>query len=131
MNGMNIQTTAMAQTLHVDTSLISKWRTGTRQLTKHSVYFDDVINYILTNDNNNSNTSLISVLKDLFPHEKFDDTQSIEHHLRYALSNESLKEIAPTHQQIFGNVKTVPVIVFNENDGRREALSKIFDFFRL
>lgn len=128
MNGMNIQTTAMAQALHVDTSLISKWRTGTRQLTKHSVYFDDVINYILANDDNNLDTSLISVLKDLFPHEKFDDTQSIEHHLRYALSNESLKEIAPTHQQIFGNVKTVPVIVFNENDGRREALSKIFDY---
>ena len=127
MNELNIPTTSMAQALHVDTSLISKWRTGSRQLNKNSVYFDEVIDFILNNDDT-SQSSIIRVLRDLFPHEKFSDEHSIEYHLRYALSNENLTQIAPTHQQIFGNVKTVPVIIFNENDGRREAVSKILDY---
>lgn len=127
MNELNIPTTSMAQALHVDTSLISKWRTGSRQLNKNSVYFDEVIDFILNNDGT-SQSSIIRVLRDLFPHEKFSDEHSIEYHLRYALSNENLTQIAPTHQQIFGNVKTVPVIIFNENDGRREAVSKILDY---
>ncbi|MGN1411880.1 MAG: hypothetical protein ACI4WH_05140 [Oscillospiraceae bacterium] len=128
MNGMNIQATTMAQALHVDVSLISKWRTGTRQLNKNSVYFDEVIKFILDSDKDTSHSLIVSVLTDLFPHETFNDDYSVEYHLKYALANENLKEIAPTHQQIFGNVKTVPIMVFNENDGRREAVNKILDY---
>ena len=128
MNGMNIKTSDMAQVLHVDTSLISKWRTGTRQLKKNSVYFDEIIKFILDSDKDISHSSIINVLKDLFPHENFDNDYDVEYHLRYALANESLKEIAPTHQKIFGSVKTVPIMVFIGNDGRREAVQKMLDY---
>ncbi|MGN0605404.1 MAG: hypothetical protein ACI4JM_02665 [Oscillospiraceae bacterium] len=49
MDFLNIQTTAMAKSLHVDPSLISKWKSGARQLTEQSVYFDDVIQFLLEN----------------------------------------------------------------------------------
>lgn len=128
MNEMNIKTSDMAQALHVDTSLISKWRTGTRQLKKNSVYFDEIIKFILDSDNDISHSLIINVLTELFPHENFSDDYNVEYHLRYALANENLKEIAPTHQKIFGNVKTVPTMFFTGNDGKREAVQKIFDY---
>ena len=100
MNELNIPTTSMAQALHVDTSLISKWRTGSRQLNKNSVYFDEVIDFILNNDGT-SQSSIIRVLRDLFPHEKFSDEHSIEYHLRYALSNENLTQIVEPAEIVF------------------------------
>lgn len=128
MNGMNIKTSDMAQFLHIDTSLVSKWRTGKRPLNKNSVYFDDIIKFILDYDNDTSKSLIIKVLTDLFPHEEFSNKYTVEYHLRYALANENLKDISPTHQKIFGSVKTVPTIIFNENDGRREAVNKILDY---
>lgn len=47
IDSLHIKTVSMAAALHVDASLISKWKSGKRVLTDKSMYFDDVIAYFL------------------------------------------------------------------------------------
>lgn len=40
MEALNIQTVSMSRFIHVDASLVSKWKTGDRTLSEKSIYFD-------------------------------------------------------------------------------------------
>ena len=42
MDRLGLSTAALARRLHVDASLVSKWRSGSRRLSAKSVYFDEV-----------------------------------------------------------------------------------------
>lgn len=128
MDFLNIQTTAMAKALHVDPSLISKWKSGARQLTEQSVYFDDVIQFLMENSGYNDYRTLRSVLTELFPHEQFTEYSQLEKFLRYALSDKISDSTSDISQAMFGNVKTVPVMIFNEMQGRHDAVNKLFDY---
>ncbi|MGN1223702.1 MAG: hypothetical protein ACI4TG_01205 [Ruminococcus sp.] len=128
MNFLNVQTTAMAKALHVDPSLISKWKSGTRQLTEQSIYFEDVIHYLIESSYSDDFGTLKSALSDLFPHEQFSDNAQIEKHLRYALSGEIPENPTSLSQVMFGNVKTIPVMIFDQMEGRQEAVNKLFDY---
>lgn len=128
MNFLNVQTTAMAKTLHVDPSLISKWKSGARQLTEQSVYFNDVVHYLIESSKFDNFRTLKNALIDLFPHEQFSDNSQIEKYLRYALSGEISANTSDQSQVMFGNVKTVPVMIFDKMEGRQEAVNKLFDY---
>lgn len=52
IDSLHIKTVSMAAALHVDASLISKWKSGKRILTDKSMYFDDVIAYFLEQNRN-------------------------------------------------------------------------------
>lgn len=52
IDSLHIKTVSMAAALHVDASLISKWKNGKRILTDKSMYFDDVIAYFLEQNRN-------------------------------------------------------------------------------
>ena len=45
MNYTNTPTVQMAQALHIDASLVSKWKTGARNLSAKSIYFADVVDF--------------------------------------------------------------------------------------
>ena len=47
MEQLNLPTVYMAQSVHVDASLVSKWKTGRRTLSSRSVYFDDIIQCLM------------------------------------------------------------------------------------
>lgn len=126
---LNIQTTTMAKALHVDPSLISKWKSGARQLTEQSAYFDDVIQYLIKSSSYDDYKTLKNALTDLFPHENFLEYSQIERYLRYALSDNKISDDNPDKSQIlFGNVKTVPAIIFDNMEGRHDAVNKLFDY---
>lgn len=128
MDFLNIPTTIMAKSLHVDPSLISKWKSGARQLTEQSVYFDDVIRFLLESSINDDYRTLRSALSDLFPHEQLEEYPQIEKYLRYALSDKGSDVTTDNSQVMFGNIKTVPVMIFDEMEGRHDAVNKLFDY---
>lgn len=123
MNYLNIKTSSMAKSIHVDSSLISKWKSGQRQLNEESIYFDDIIKFIAEYDSSNNYATLIKVLTELYPDESVSDESSIIITLRKTLcGNTKVKPVV-----LLGNVKTFPVAFFDGIEGQQEAVRKLFD----
>ncbi len=127
MNFLKISTADTAHILHVDASLVSKWRTGSRAITEKSVYFEDIIQYIL---NNHSDEELGRALGSIFPHENLSGHDEIEHHLRYALSGKNNSRNKFKTQLLFGNAKekTATAVCYEGNEGRRRATQEMLDY---
>lgn len=122
MNYLNIKTSMMAKYIHADSSLISKWKSGQRQIDERSVYFDDVISFIMEYDEKNNYTTLKKVLNELYPDQNSSDDE-IESMLRNALCADT----EPDPGIFFGNVKTIPIAVFNGIEGQQKAVLQLFD----
>lgn len=128
MNFMGIHTLQMAQAIHVDASLISKWKTGNRSFSDKTLYFEDVVNYILHQAKVTDNRSLKKVIINFYPHEKITEN-NIEKFLRQILSDK--KDIDAnffSNQLLFANTNTVSTVVFENNTGKREAIKKLLDY---
>lgn len=128
MEQLNIQTVSMSRALHVDASLISKWKTGDRNISAKSIYFDDIIDYLLEQSTRTIHQNLKNALMDLYPHESIEDETQLSLLLRQALSNAQPKFKSPEKQLLSDNANTISALTFDENSGRREAVFKILDF---
>ena len=49
MDRLGLSTASLARRLHVDASLVSKWRSGSRRLSAKSVYFKEVCRHAVRN----------------------------------------------------------------------------------
>ena len=58
MNYTNTPTVQMAQALHIDASLVSKWKTGARNLSAKSIYFADVVDFFISLNTEDENYAL-------------------------------------------------------------------------
>lgn len=128
MEALNIQTVSMSRSIHVDASLVSKWKTGDRNLSPKSLYFEDIIDFIMQESTNTIHQTLKAALIDLYPHETIDDEIQLENLLRRALSNIDSKNNVNKNQLSLNSKNTVTAITFQENSGRREAILKLFDY---
>lgn len=128
MNSLDVPTVSMAQFIHVDASLISKWKSGNRTLTGKSIYFDDIIHYLLMISQKSSHQILRSALTDLYPHNDLTDDSSLEPLLRLALSNPKSHKATKEHQLLTDGTNSVNSLVFEDNSGRRQAISKLLDY---
>ena len=66
MDRLGLSTAGLARRLHVDASLVSKWRSGNRRLNVKSVYFEDICEMLLEQDR----TALCDALRSLIPLEE-------------------------------------------------------------
>ena len=128
MEYLNIQTVSMSRTLHVDASLVSKWKSGDRVLSPKSIYFDDIIDYFLKEDKKTNHSSLKNALLDLYPHEHISDISEIELLLRQALSNGKLRVQTNNQSVLSDGTKSIPALIFEDNSGRRAAITKLLDY---
>lgn len=67
MNTLRISGNEMADCLHVDNSLVSKWRNGRRELRPDTVYMADILQYALKLDEPGGYPRLRSLLGPEFP----------------------------------------------------------------
>lgn len=126
MEYIGIQTTALAQALHVDASLISKWKTGNRTLSAHSIYMNEVIAFFL-----NDETCPVSIVKqalgDMYPHEEITTPNQLEALLRRALTTNTLP--LPAMPALSGpGSSSLTALSFTGNSGRREAISQLLSY---
>lgn len=128
MEHLNIQTVSMSRAIHVDASLVSKWKSGDRTLSKRSIYFDDIIDYLLDQSTQTMDQNLKEALTELYPHEKVETTQELEHLLRQALSDHRSLASATQHQMFSEHTKTIPTLLFEESNGRRKAIDNLLDY---
>lgn len=128
MECLNIQTVSMARALHVDASLISKWKNGDRLLSAKSIYFDDAIDFLLEQSTNTMHQNLQYALIALYPNVILDDEIKIEHYLRLAINSKKSVQNSVTPPLSAENTKSITSLVFDRNEGRREAVEKLLDF---
>ena len=128
MEKLNIHTVSMSQVIHVDASLVSKWKSGNRKLSPKSVYFDDIIDYILEESTNTLHQNLKNALLDIYPHETIDNDVKLELKLRELLSSSMPRSTSPENKLQSDNSSAVTALLFQNNSGRREAVFKMLDY---
>ncbi len=128
MKCLNIQTVSMARALHVDASLISKWKNGDRTLSSKSIYFNDVIDYLLEQSTNTMHQNLQDALLALYPNIILEDETKIEHYLRLAINSKKTLQQSVSLPLSEKNTNSITTLVFERNEGRREAVERLLDF---
>ncbi len=128
MEKLNIHTVSMSQAIHVDASLVSKWKSGSRKLSAKSAYFDDIIDYILEESTNTLHQNLKNALLDVYPHESIDNDVRLELKLRELLSSNMPRINSPENKLLSDNSSAVTALLFHNNEGRREAVFKMLDY---
>lgn len=128
MDYMNMQTGYLAQTIHVDASLVSKWKSGSRALSPSSIYFDDVINAFLKYKNDDENSLLKSALFELFPSESPKTSKELTVVLRRILASDKLLQSKKENVLAPENAKAITVQKIEGRDGRREAVDSLLSY---
>ncbi len=127
MDYMNISAGAMASSLHVDPSLISKWKSGTRSLSERSAYFDDVIEYFFSDPSAEEKLDL--ALNSLFLQTGITNDRDRELLLRKALSgNVSFAHEEMNHPIMNALSAKSNTLSFEDFSGKREAVRKMLDY---
>lgn len=125
MERMNIQTVALSRELHVDASLVSKWKSGDRELNSRSMYFDEVIRFLLKESKKSDHQLLKKALSEFYPSENVKTLDCPEPFLRKVLSNHKLT--VPGNPEHSAAQHTTQIRIFEENDGRRKAARKLLE----
>ena len=123
---LGVRTTDLARALSADASLVSKWKTGTRTLAEGSVYFDDVVAYLMAHAARDGYRRLYDVLAELYPALRVADASQARRCLRLALSG---RVPAPARadgtEAAFAGAQAIPALTFGGAAGRRAALDGI------
>lgn len=129
MKSLNINAASVSRSIHVDASLISKWKTGDRPLSSKSIYFEGILDYIMAQSALSSHSGLKYALTELFPQETIaEDEPHLKLLLRQALANDFPAKKSSENQLFSEHSNHVSALVFEQNSGRREAMDKILSY---
>lgn len=128
LESMNIQTITLAKAIHVDSSLVSKWKTGARSLSKKSIYFEDVIDFILQLDHDPQHHFLAETLRNFYPHDDINENTDLAPLLQNVLSNKKTPNTIKSQELFYNEVNSISTLVYESNAGKREAITKMLDY---
>jgi len=121
MNALNILGGDLANELHVDYSLVSKWKNNKRPLTNRSSYLKKIADYILSIDSAAKKEFIIHLLKEYDPNLNIASPKDIHSSLCRFLS-ESSQPIQSYNKLIYGDNKNTYQTgfkVYTGNEGKR------------
>ena len=122
MDRLGLSTAGLARRLHVDASLVSKWRSGNRRLNVKSVYFEDICEMLLEQDR----TALCDALRSLIPLE--DEAAPMDEAvlLRRVLTDRHFT-VPRAFTLRTEAVCTAEIAVYTSTEGRRQVISDLLD----
>lgn len=120
----------LADHLHVDYSLVSKWRSQTRLLTARSAHLNKIIEYFKELDSNTKSDTLKKILSEAYPNAKFETSSEMNFFLKKWLTE--INEGEDTHSilnniMLTANVRKESFYVFEGDEGRWTATIKFLD----
>lgn len=130
MDRFNITGRELANALHVDFTLVSKWRNKTRILAPHSSYLKQIVEYFVALDSNIRHDTLKKIIFDAYPNAQLDSAPEIALFLGKWLTDvESNIENTELFPEIVNskNVIKGQYYIFKDNSGRREAVMHFLD----
>ena len=120
LDAMEIQSVYLARAVHVDASLVSKWKSGERRPGADSAYFAGIEAFFMQPERRGR---LKSALRSFYPLERLDDEKDIKRQLEAFLSGTGGAQL-PAEAACAG-ADSVPVRIFEHSEGRRRAVSEL------
>ena len=127
MKSLRIQTVTLARSLHVDASLVSKWKSGDRRLTERSVCFDDVVSFIL-NYAQQSPQQFYDTLSKAMPMEDITNKSNLKTVLRKMLATPNWQIKNQAIDSLNSDIPKTTISLFDGADGMRRAVSSLLKF---
>lgn len=127
MNYTNTPTVQMAQALHIDASLVSKWKTSSRNLSAKSIYFADVVDFFISLNTEDENYALKDALLSFYPLEDLSNETSLRATLVKILTHKNLNH-PNADAPICSNKGTETTTwIYHDDEGQRVAISSLLD----
>lgn len=125
---LGISSAELARELHIDASLVSKWKSGARPLSRRSPYFHKVVQFFCALERENSDDcddSLLSVLQEIAPLAASSDKRQQAKLLEKILGEERayLSERLKNSRA----KRHIEVALYDKNQGRRDATTELLN----
>ncbi|NLN97184.1 MAG: hypothetical protein GX127_02125 [Eubacteriaceae bacterium] len=118
----------MANYLHVDDSLISKWRTGKRRLTPDNQVLDAIVNFFIALDSSVEYQNILSILRTAYPSVNIDvSDEKLKILFKKWLLEEEKKNYFLSKRINNRNVNITQNVLYKGEDGRQKAALDIVD----
>ncbi len=131
MKTFNVSGNDLSDLLHVDSSLVSKWRSGKRVLKRQSLYIDKIANYIMDLDKHNSYSNVCKMLSSEFDNVYTYSENELKLFIVSWLTNEEAKSNNDSLFDLFksmNKVRSSVIYCLEGNGGRREAVDLLMDY---
>lgn len=122
MDCLGLPTAALARQLHVDASLVSKWRSGSRRLNAGSAYFDEICTILLEQDSG----ALNGALRALSPMGEDVEEEQIPALLRRVLTDRHFS-VPKAFTGRIDALCTAEIALYTKGEGRRQAVNDLLD----
>ncbi len=130
MSILNISGKELSESIHVDVSLISKWKNQKRRINKKAPHFENMIEYIIKIDEINQYKTLKKIFleKDIEINNMNGLKKNLEFFILDDIQNNLLSPFdVPLSHDTSNDVYDYNVRVFKDNSGRREAVLEFLD----
>lgn len=130
MDRFSITGRELSNALHVDFTLVSKWRNRTRVLAPRSIHLKKIIEYFVALDSNTQYSTLVKILSESYPNAQLTSDNEISLFLSKWLSDkDDSSENCDLPIDIVNNknVNKGEFYIFKDNAGRREAIINFMD----
>ena len=117
----------LAEYLHVDYSLVSKWKNNRVILRNGSRYVNRIVEYFLNLDSPKKNKTIIDVLKRDYPESDFKSEQIIITFLKKWLTEKDNNFDLLINTNNYGNAATAQFDIYKYKKGRRDAYLRFLD----
>lgn len=118
----------MANYLHVDDSLISKWKTGKRRLTSENEVLDEIVNFFIALDSSVEYQNILSILRTAYPSINVDVTDTkMKVLLKKWLLEEEKKNYFLSKRINNHDVSITQNVLYKGDNGRQRAAMDLID----
>lgn len=126
LKAFHISGMEMAEVLHVDSSLISKWRTNKRKFRGNSVIFDELIEYVMSLDKASDYSTIRSLLSEEYPDSEDTGKDRLKVYLKKWLIKAVKIEVTETsiHDFIISEKMTEKITMYklHGDQGKQEGI---------
>lgn len=126
LSRLEVPVTVLARRLHVDASLVSKWKNGQRRLSEHSVHFGAVLDFFVGEDEGRT-SRVVEVLKELNPLDSLDNEGAVRSRLQSFLLGGASPPLEPAGPETSCAAAIAKVLIYEGGRGRRDAVSELLD----
>jgi transcriptional regulator with XRE-family HTH domain len=120
----------LANALHVDDTLVSKWRSNSRSFSPRSSHLKTIVNFFITLDSSTKYSTLNKLLSESYPDVEFDSVDTTSIFLKkWLLGDNPSPSNADLPANLINNLNADPghFFIFKGNAGRREAIMKLLE----
>jgi hypothetical protein len=121
----------LANSLHVDYTLVSKWRNNSRPFSPRSSHLKTIVDFFITLDSNTQSSILCEILSESYPDVKFDSVNMIAVFLKkWLLGDVPYQKGADLPANLISDITADDkghFFIFKGNAGRRRAIMKFLE----